>query len=91
MYAVKFSVDGQYYRAKILKELGGSKYNVKYVDYGNYETANKDAIGLLPENLKGFKSPLYRCSLFGLEGITSEGLTIIKDHINAELVVEFKE
>ncbi len=88
---MKFSVDGQYYRAKILKELAGSKYNVKYVDYGNYETANKDAIGLLPENLKGFKSPLYRCSLYGVEGITAEGLTIIKDYINADLLAEFKE
>ena len=74
-----------------MKELGANKYNVKYIDYGNYETANKDAIGVLPENLKGIKSPLYRCLLYDIENITAEGLNIIKDHINVELTVEFKE
>lgn len=89
LYAVKFTVDGQYYRAKILKELAGNKYNVHYIDYGNYENAAKGAICVLPENLKGFKSPLYKCSLYGIEGITGEGLSIIRDYVNAELKVDF--
>ncbi len=87
LYAVKFSSDDQYYRAKILKETGPGKYYVQYIDYGNYEAVTKASIGLLPENLKTTKSPLYRCSLFGVDSITAEGLNIIKDYLNIGLKV----
>ncbi len=46
---------------------------------------------MLPENLKTTKSSLYRCSLYGIDGISGEGLAILKDYLNAELKVEFKE
>lgn len=74
-----------------MKELAGGKYNVQFIDYGNYENVAKGSIGVLPENLKGAKSPLYRCSLYGLDGITGEGLNIIKDYLNVELKVDFVE
>lgn len=85
LYAVKFSSDQQYYRARILKEAGPGKYHVQYIDYGNYEVVPKASIGLLPENLKAVKSPLYRCGLYGVEAITGEGLSILKDYLNVGL------
>lgn len=91
LYAGQFSSDEQYYRARILKEVAGGKYHVQYIDYGNYETIPKASIGLLPENLKAAKSSLYKASLYGISGITGEGLNILKDYLNVEVKVEFKE
>lgn len=85
LYSVKFSVDEQFYRGKVLKETGPNKYHVQYIDYGNYESVQKSSIYLLPENLRNVKSPLYRCSLYGIDSISEEGLHIIKDHLNVEL------
>lgn len=90
LYAGKFSVDQTYYRAKVLKEIG-SKYHVCYIDYGNYETISKDSLGQLPEEAKPMKSPLYRCGLYGVEGVSAEGLNFLKDFMGAELRVDFKE
>lgn len=74
-----------------MKELAGGKYSVHYVDYGNSEIVTKASISLLPENLKAIKSSLYRCSLYGVDSISAEGLNIIKDYLNVELKAEFKE
>ena len=41
--------------------------------------------------MKGAKSPLYKCGLYGVEGLTGEGLAILKDFIGADLRVVFKE
>lgn len=82
LYACKFSVDQTYYRAKVLREVG-NKYHVFYQDYGNYETVTKDRLGILPEELKTQKSPLFRCSLYGVDSVTPEGLNILKDFIGA--------
>lgn len=41
--------------------------------------------------MKTLKSSLYRCSLYGVDSITAEGLSIIKDHLNVELKAEFRE
>lgn len=71
MYAGKFSSDEQYYRAKVLKDVGGGKYHVQYIDFGNYETIPKASIGELPEDFRNIKSSIYRCSLYGLEAITA--------------------
>lgn len=90
LYACKFTVDETYYRAKVVKEVG-NKYHVRYIDFGNYETIGKDRFGQLPEEMKGTKSPLYRCGLYGVDSVTNEGLNILKDCIGAELKVEFKE
>lgn len=43
IYAVEF--DGEYYRGKILKEALNGKYQVFFVDYGNYDTVPKAKIG----------------------------------------------
>jgi hypothetical protein len=43
------------------------------VDYGNYDTVPKNKIGELPENLKKEKFPIYRCALYGLDGVSEEG------------------
>ena len=68
----------------------GNKYHVLYIDYGNYETISKNDMGQLPEEAKGPKSPLYRCSLYGVDNLSGEGLNILKDYIGAELKVDFK-
>ena len=47
-------------------------------------------MGELSEQHKAAKSPLYRCSLYGVEGVTNEGLNILKDYIGASLKVDFK-
>ena len=36
LMAGRFTEDDTFYRARILKEVGGGRYNVFYVDYGNY-------------------------------------------------------
>jgi hypothetical protein len=48
-------------------------------------------LGILPEELKAAKSPLFRCGLYGVDNVTAEGLNILKDFIGAELKAEFKE
>ncbi len=90
LYACKFTADETFYRAKVVRDLG-NKYHVCYIDYGNFETIGKDRFGQLPEELKGAKSPLYRCGLFGVEAVTKEGLNILKDYTGVQLKVEFKE
>ena len=91
IYAGKFSVDQTFYRAKVTGQYGNNKYQVFYLDYGNSEIISKENIGQLPEELKTAKSPLYRCSLYGVDNVTNEGLNILKEFVGAQLKVDFKE
>jgi hypothetical protein len=84
IYNAKFT-DDVYYRARIVKESGKEKYYVHFIDYGNYDHVSKANIGTLSEDLKKVKSPLYKCSLFGVDGLTNEALHILKDFIGANL------
>jgi len=49
LYVGKFTDDDTYYRARILRDAGGNKYHVIYIDFGNVETIHKDRLGVLPE------------------------------------------
>lgn len=66
-------------------------FEVFFIDYGNYDVVHRSKIGLLDEAQKKVKSPLFHCSLYGLEGFTKEAENILKDYINAEMKVEMKE
>lgn len=90
IYSARFT-DDVFYRARILKELPGGKYYLQYVDYGNYDRVEKKNIGMISEELRKVKSSLYRCSLFGVEGVTVRGEELFKEYIGAELVARFKE
>ncbi len=65
IYNAKFT-DDIYYRARIVREAGRDKYYVHFIDYGNYDQVTKANIGTLSEDLKKVKSPLYKCSLYGV-------------------------
>lgn len=82
--------DGVYYRAKVLKATKDG-CEVHFIDYGNYDFVPKAKIGVLDEALKKIKSPLYRTSLYGLEGLTKEAGLIIADEIGKKIKVEMKE
>lgn len=62
-----------------------------FVDYGNYEVVNKQSIGILEDNVKKLKSPLFRCSLYGLQELTKEAENMLKDSLEAKFKVEIKE
>ncbi len=46
LYAAEF--DGAFYRGKVLKEASNGRYQVFFVDYGNYDTVPKNKLGELP-------------------------------------------
>jgi len=46
----KFSVDGKWYRARILRELK-NRYEVLFLDYGNRELVGLNDIRKMPDNL----------------------------------------
>lgn len=50
IYSAEFS-DGVYYRAKILRENKG-KYEVHFIDYGNYFAVDKKKIGVISDKLR---------------------------------------
>lgn len=45
--AAKYSVDDQWYRAKVEK-VQGSNISIRYIDYGNKETVNSNRLASLP-------------------------------------------
>ena len=71
LYCGKFAVDDVWYRARIIREIK-DKYEVHYIDFGNYEVIGKDRIGLISQELRQVKSQLYRCSLYDITDTTSE-------------------
>lgn len=46
----KFSIDGKWYRARILRELK-NRYEVLFLDYGNREIVGLNDIRKMPDNL----------------------------------------
>ncbi|KAL4236389.1 Tudor domain [Mactra antiquata] len=63
---VKFSEDGNWYRGKILR-ITGSKADVEFVDYGNWETTSYENIKSISSDFVSVPPFCLRCSL---EGIT---------------------
>lgn len=51
----KFSVDGNWYRAKITRELK-NKYEVLFIDYGNVDIVFTNDVRKMPDNLVAFPS-----------------------------------
>ena len=41
------------------------------IDYGNVEIIHKDRLGIMPEELKSVKSPLFKCGLYGVDNIST--------------------
>ena len=70
--------DGIYYRAKVLKATKDG-CDVHFIDYGNYDFVPKAKIGVIDEALKKVRSPLIKASMYGLDGLTKEGVNIIGD------------
>lgn len=66
-------------------------YEVFFIDYGNYDVVSKAKIGDLEESVKKLKPLLFRCSLYGLEGLTREAYNILCENINKKFKVEIKE
>lgn len=62
-----------------------------FIDYGNYDFVHKSKIGIAEESLKKIKSPLYKASLYGLDGLTKEAGNILGDNLGKKLKVEIKE
>lgn len=62
LYAVKFSDDGVYYRAKVRKALKNGQYAVTYIDFGNSENVPASSIGVLTKKEKDAKCHVYRCT-----------------------------
>jgi hypothetical protein len=62
LYAVRFTVDDVYYRARIKRALKNGTYQVHYIDFGNYENVPSANINILPEELKKEKSSIYKCT-----------------------------
>ena len=67
------------------------KYDVHFIDYGNYYTVDKSKVGTISEKLRKEKVQIYRCSLYGLDNLSVEAANILKDYLDCELKVEFKE
>lgn len=53
LLAAKFSADGQWYRAKVVKVLSASEIQVLYVDFGNSETVSHRDVAALPAGATG--------------------------------------
>lgn len=51
----KFSVDGNWYRAKITRELK-NKYEVLFIDYGNVDIVFPNDVRKMPDNLVAYPS-----------------------------------
>lgn len=62
LYAVRFTVDDVYYRARVKRIQKNGTYLVHYIDFGNYETVPAANINILSEDLKKEKSSIYRCT-----------------------------
>ena len=65
----KFSVDGNWYRARITRELK-NKYEVIFIDYGNVDIVYPNDIRKLQDNLVSLPSQAIRCSLAYITGPT---------------------
>ena len=64
--AAKYSVDGKWYRAKVLSSLGGGKIQVSFIDYGNTAVINIDdpkTLRKLPANLLQYEPCAVTCKL----------------------------
>lgn len=61
----KFSDDGGWYRAKIIK-VEGSNVTVEFVDYGNWETTTADDIRSIPPQFLKAAPFVLKCSLEGI-------------------------
>lgn len=64
--AAKFSLDGQWYRAKIEKLIEGKKVEVLYIDYGNREVIPSVSCVPLPSskyNVASFKEAIHKFAL----------------------------
>ena len=64
--AAKFSVDNEWYRAKV-ERVGGGKINVLYIDYGNRETIQPHQVAALPS---AFQTPKPFAKEYGVACIT---------------------
>lgn len=53
LLVAKFSADGQWYRAKVLKITSPSDIQVQYVDFGNFETVTSKDVAPLPAGAGG--------------------------------------
>ncbi|ESO85752.1 hypothetical protein LOTGIDRAFT_235720 [Lottia gigantea] len=60
--AAKFSLDGQWYRGKVLKVDGG-KVTVKFIDYGNRETVASSDVASIPSSYEAFSPQATEYSL----------------------------
>ncbi|CAD8162146.1 unnamed protein product [Paramecium pentaurelia] len=92
----KFSVDGNWYRAKITRELK-NRYEVLFIDYGNVDIVSQNDIRKLPENLAALPPQAIRCNLAFITGpsisheLGNKVGQFIRDQIfEKEVVVSFE-
>ena len=79
LFATVFSLDGEYYRCKILQE-DQEKVQVLYVDYGNQEEKSKDELFELPEELKNLRPSAYQIKIHETENLekTKENISLLE-------------
>lgn len=61
--AARFKLDGNWYRAKIIRGIGKNQYEVEFIDFGNSDTVNGDDLKRLPQELLNFEATAKECSL----------------------------
>lgn len=62
LIAAKFSLDNEWYRAKVLK-IEGSKVNVLYIDYGNQEATVATKLAQLPAGFASLPAQAHEYAL----------------------------
>ncbi|XP_049949115.1 uncharacterized protein LOC126457111 isoform X1 [Schistocerca serialis cubense] len=69
IYAVKYSEDKRWYRARAVSVKYGAKEpaaEVHYIDFGNMETVPLSRLRSLPDDIKSVPMLCAQCSLFGI-------------------------
>jgi len=91
LYAVRFTVDDVYYRARVKRIQKNGTYHVHYIDFGNSENVPATNINILSEELKKEKPSIFKCGLYGVDNLSAEATKYLTDLLDCEFKVEFKE
>ncbi|KAI3385921.1 hypothetical protein SNEBB_005790 [Seison nebaliae] len=67
IYAAKYSMDSNWYRAVVDSMDGSDKISVQFIDYGNKETVKKDELRQLPNEFSSVPSYSHQFDLFGVK------------------------
>ncbi|XP_021356780.1 tudor domain-containing protein 1-like isoform X2 [Mizuhopecten yessoensis] len=70
LVCAKYSLDDQWYRAKVIETLEEGQFNTQFVDYGNCEEVGTDNIRKLVPSLKSLPCQSIHCKL---HNVTNEG------------------